>query len=150
METQAYTDALVSHAMTPGLFSKVNQHEPKSAPDNGLTAAIWFRTLRPDQQNSGLDATSVWLVMMLRIYLPMLTQPQDMIDERILRAVDVLLGLYSGDFTLDGMIREVDLLGASGLGLSAESGYLDIDKAKMRVVDITIPLGINNAWTQGA
>ena len=150
METEAYTDALVSHALTLGVFERVNKYEPKSSPGTGLSAAVWFLTVRPDQQRSGLNTTSVWLTMMLRIYLPMLTEPQDMIDERILRAVDLLLAAYSTDFTLDGMIREVDLLGQSGTGLSVQSGYLDIDKTKMRVVDVTIPLGINDAYSQVA
>lgn len=150
METAAFTDALVSHAMTLGVFDRVNKHEPKSAPGTGLTASIWFLTIRPDRQSSGLDHTSVWLTMMLRIYLPMLEEPQDMIDDRIVNAVDVLLAAYSGDFTLDGLIREVDLLGQSGTGLSVQSGYLDIDRMKMRVVDVTIPLGINDAYAQGA
>lgn len=150
MQTRAYTDALVSHAMTTGLFDSVNTHEPKAPPGNGLNVAIWFQTLKPDQQRSGLSSTSVWLTMMLRIYLPMLSEPQDYIDPRILDAVDLLLAAYSADFTLDGMIREVDLLGESGAGLSAQAGYLDIGQTKMRVVDITIPLGINDAYSQAA
>lgn len=150
MEVRAYTDALVSHALTTGRFMRVNEHEPKSAPADGLTAAIWFRTLRPDPGRSGLASTSVWLTFTLRIYLSMLTEPQDEIDPSILEAVDDLLALYSGDFTLDGMIREVDLQGLSGTGLSVESGYLDIDRKMHRIVDITIPLGINDAWTQAA
>lgn len=150
VETRAYTDALVSHAMATGLFDRVNQYEPKATPGNGLTAAVWFQTLRPDPQHSGLAATSVWLTYTLRIYLPMLTEPQDWIDPRILEGVDKLIELYSGDFSLDGMVREVDLEGQSGTGLSAQAGYLDIDRTKMRVVDITIPLGINDAYVQAA
>jgi hypothetical protein len=150
VETEAFTEALVSHALTLGVFDRVNTVEPKSSPGNGLTASVFFVTLKPDPQRSGLASTSVWLTMNLRIYLPMLTEPQDMIDERILRATDLLLATYSNDFTLDGLIREVDLLGQSGTGLSLQSGYLDIDKTKMRVVDITIPLGVNDAYSQAA
>lgn len=150
MEIRAFTDALVSHALTTGRFAQVNQYELKSAPPDGLTGALFVRTLRPDTSRSGLNSTSVWLTFTLRIYLRMLTEPQDEIDPRILEAVDELLALYSGDFTLDGMIREVDLLGQSGTGLSVESGYLDIDRKMHRIVDITIPLGINDAWAQAA
>lgn len=146
METAAYIDALVSHAATTGLFDRVNTHEPKSAPGNGLTAAVWFQTLEPAP--SGLASTSVRLTMILRIYSSMLAEPQDYIDPELVAAVDTLLAAYSADFTLDGMIRNVDLLGAGGTPLRAQAGYLTIDRTMQRVVDITIPLVINDAWTQ--
>jgi hypothetical protein len=147
IDIRAYTDALASHALTTGHFARVNQYEPKSAP-NGLSGAVWVQTLRPDQQRSGLAVTSAWLTFTLRIYVPMLQEPMDDIDPRLIDAVDDLLRLYSADFTLDGMIREVDLLGQSGTGLSMQSGYLDVDKRKFRIVDITIPLGLNDVWDQ--
>lgn len=146
METAAYIDALVSHAMTTGLFDRVNTHEPKSAPGNGLTAAVWFQTIEPAP--GGLASTSVRLTMLLRIYSSMLAEPQDYIDPQIVDAVDQLMNAYTGDFTLDGMIRNVDLLGAGGTPLRAQAGYLTIDSKMMRIVDITLPLVINDAWEQ--
>ena len=148
MEVTAHTDALVSHAAASGLFDRVNTVEPKSAPGNGLTAAVWFQRVTPAPKASTLNTTAARVEMMLRIYLPMMREPQDDIDTRILEAVDVLLTAYSSDFTLDGMIKEVDLMGEHGTPLGAQSGYLDIDRTKMRVVDLTIPLIINDAWTQ--
>lgn len=148
IEIRALTDALVSHASETGWFARVNSHEPKSAPNGSLSAAVWIQTLRPDQQRSGLAVTSAWLTFTLRIYTEMLQEPQDEIDPQIIDATDDLIRLYSTDFTLDGMIREVDLLGQSGTGLSVQSGYLDIDRRKFRIVDITIPLGLNDVWDQ--
>lgn len=147
IDIRAYTDALASHALTTGHFARVNQYEPKSSP-NGLTGAVWVQTLRPDQQRSGLAVTAAWLTFMFRIYVPMLQEPMDDIDPSMIEAVDDLLRLYSSDFTLDGMIREVDLMGQSGTGLSAQSGYLDVGGRKFRIVDITIPLGLNDVWDQ--
>jgi hypothetical protein len=148
METLAFTDALVSHAAASGYFDQVNKHEPKSAPGTGLNAAVWFETVGPYREGSGLNATTVRIVFTLRIYLPMLTEPQDYIDPHILEACDAMLAAYSGDFQLDGLIRNVDLLGESGTPLEAKSGYLDIDKTKLRVVDISIPLIVNDSWVQ--
>jgi hypothetical protein len=57
---------------------------------------------------------------------------------------------FSGDFALgfaDG-IRQIDLLGASGQSLSSQSGYVEIDKKMYRVVDITIPVIINDMFSQ--
>lgn len=148
MDTDAYTDALVSHAMSTGHFERVNEHEPKSAPGNGLTAAIWFQRLTPASRGSGLASTTLRLEMTVRIYLSMLMEPQDRIDPLAVAAMDDLLNAYSSDFTLDGMIRNVDLLGQFGTPLGAEAGYLDIDKKMMRVITITVPLIINDAWEQ--
>jgi hypothetical protein len=150
MESQAYIDALCSHAMTIGYFDRVNAYEPKSAPGKGLTAAVWFTSVRPlpAGRGSGLASTTVRLEMTLRIYTSMLQEPQDYIDPAMMEAVDKLLNAYSGDFTLDGMIRNIDLLGAYGIPLGATSGYQRIDSKMMRIVDITIPLIINDAWEQ--
>ncbi|MFB4312933.1 hypothetical protein [Actinomadura sp. 21ATH] len=140
--------ALESHAMASGRFERVNLHEAKSAPGPGLTAALWVQKIRPWAAASGLDATSGVVTFMLRIYQNMLAEPQDAIDPTILSAIDHLAGAYSNDFTLDGLIRNVDLLGASGESLSAQAGYISIDRQLMRVMDLTIPCIVNDLWEQ--
>jgi hypothetical protein len=152
LEIQAYIDALASHAMSCGWLEKVNQYEPRSAPNTGLTAAIWFQNIKPFPGGSGLTATSVLMVMTVRIYTSAIKEPAelDMMDPVMVQVTDALITAYSGDFTLDGMIRNVDLLGEAGTPLEAEAGYLDIDRTKFRVVDITVPLIINNAFSQVA
>lgn len=147
METDAYIDAIVSHAMSTGQFERVNQYEPKKAPGNGLTAAVWFQSLVPTRIG-GLDSTTVRLVMRIRIYTSMLMDPPDQIDPNVIEALDVLLNAYSGDFTLDGLIRNVDLLGQSGTPMQADAGYLNQDGKMMRIVDITLPMIINDVWEQ--
>jgi hypothetical protein len=47
-------------------------------------------------------------------------------------------------------VRNVDLLGAYGAGLSALAGYLNVDNKMFRVVDLTLPLIVNNVWEQVA
>lgn len=150
METAAYVDAIVSHAMSTGYFSRVNKHEPKSAPPDGLTGAVWFNSIDPLRANSSLYQTSVRLAVTVRIYIGMIEEPQDGIDDQVMECVDTLMEAYTGDFTLDGLIREIDLLGQHGPPLSCLTGYLTIDKKMMRIADITVPLIINDAWVQTA
>lgn len=140
---------VVSHMMTLGLFERVNKHEPKNAPGNGLNAAVWVQTIKP-VLTSGLGATSAQVVFTARIYKNMLAEPQDDIDPNLIRAVDVVMNSYSGDFDLGGNVREVDLLGEHGESLSAQAGYLDQSGKLFRIMDITIPLIINDVWTQVA
>ncbi len=140
-------DAALSHAMALGLFERVNGHEPKNAPGNGLTLAMWAQDITPIP-SSGLASTSAQLVLNQRIYSAMEQEPQDAIDPNIINAVDVLFTAYSGDFTLGGLIRCVDLLGQHGVRLAARAGYLPQDGVTYRVMTITLPLLINDAWTQ--
>lgn len=146
---QTILDKITSHALTAGLFERVNNHEPKNAPGNGLTAAIWADAIEPIK-SSGLNSTSARLTFKVRVYSSMLQEPQDAIDPNIALAVDVLFTAYSGDFDLGGNARNVDLLGQFGIGLSAQAGYLNQDGKLYRVMDITLPVIVNDIWGQSA
>ena len=140
--------AVRDHAASTGLFEGVLGHEPKSAPGNGLRAAVWVQRIEPT--SSGLDSTSARLVLSVRVYKNMLSEPQDSIDTDLLGAVDALMTAYTGDFTLGGLARNVDVLGIDGDPLSAEAGYLEQDGKMYRVMVITLPLHINDLWEQVA
>lgn len=143
-------DTVQDHALASGYFDAVNGHEPKSAPQNGLTAAVWVEQIGPARGGSGLAATSSRLALNVRLYTPMVQQPEDAIDPDLMTALDALLAAYSGDFTLGGIVREVDLLGAYGDPLSARAGYLTTSGAEYRVMTITLPLIVNDLWEQVA
>ncbi len=140
--------AVESHALALGHFDRVNKHEPKAAPGNGVSAAIWVQNLRPVAAASGLAATSARLELSVRVYLNMLQEPQDAIDTNIMTAVDALMAAYSSDFDLGGLVRNVDLLGAHGDPLQADAGYLEQDRKLYRVVVITLPLIVSDLWAQ--
>jgi hypothetical protein len=138
-----------SHLKRLGIFSTVTTHEPKSTPKKGLTASVWVNSVGPSPANSGLSKTSVRIELSIRLLLPMLTDPQDDIDLSLLRATDAVMNSFSSDYTLSGAVESIDLLGRTGSGLSAETGYLQIDSNQiMRVMDITVPLLINDNWDQ--
>jgi len=141
-------DAVVSDAQMSGYFEKVNQHEPKRAPRTGMTAAIWVQSLVPIGQISGLAATSGRLVFNLRIYQNALSEPSDAIDPRVTKAVSNLMRRYHDDFDFGGTIRNVDLLGAYGVALNAQAGYLEVDGRLHRIMDMTIPCLVNDIWPQ--
>lgn len=145
----ATMDGLVSHAAASGLFDQVQGHEPKNAPGNGLSCAVWGDRIVP-VQSSGLDTTSIRVAFSLRIYSNMASEPQDAIDPAILTAVATLMAAYSGDFTLAGGARYIDLLGASGLPMSAQAGYLTQDEREFRVMTLTVPIIYNDVFEQVA
>lgn len=150
LETEAIIDAVVSHAAASGHFERVNAHEPKNAPGHGLTAAVWVQRIAPLALQSGLAATSALLLINVRVYQNMIAEPQDAIDPNVSAAVDALIRAYSSDFTLDGLVSDVDLLGRHGTPLSAEAGYVPQDNKLFRVMTITVPTIINDVWPQSA
>lgn len=142
-------DRLASHAMALGLFDRVNKHEPKSKPGRGLTCAIWVDRLEPARARSGLTSTTARVVFNVRVYTNMLQQPTDMIDPRVTDASDKLFEAYTGDFDLGDENRYIDVLGMTqGHALDAQSGYINIDNVVMRVMTITVPVIVDNAWPQ--
>lgn len=149
IKSQELVDALASHAMASGYFDMVNQHEPKSKPGRGITCAIWIDRIEPARGMSGLNSTTARVVFNVRVYTNMLQQPQDMIDPNVMIASDALFEAYSDDFTLGGLIREVDLMGESqGNPLFGQSGYINIDNMVYRVFTLTVPCIVNDAWDQ--
>lgn len=150
LDIRTILNAVESHALASGFFQAVNGHEPKAAPQNGLTAAVWVEQIGPARGGSGLDSTSSRLALFVRLYTPMVSEPEDAIDPDLMTALDALLAAYSGDFELDGLVRQVDLLGTYGDPLSARAGYLTTSGAEYRVMTITLPLIVNDLWEQVA
>ena len=141
-------DDLQSHAMTLGIFERVNLHEPKNAPGSGLTCAIWADHIGPVPANSGLSRTSALITFNIRIYSSMLAEPQDYIDPEVIKAVDLLMEAYSADFELGGDVAWIDLLGQTGNPMQAQAGYITQDSKPMRVMTITLPVVLNDTWEQ--
>lgn len=141
-------DAVVSDAQSSGYFDRVNQHEPKKAPRSGITAAIWVQSINPIALISGLASTSARIVFTLRMYMPMMAEPMDMIDPKMTKAVSNLMRRYHDDFDFEGVIRNVDLMGAHGVALAAQAGYIEMDNRLFRTYDMTIPCLVNDVWPQ--
>lgn len=146
----AILQAVQDHASASGLFETVNMHEPKNAPGNGLNLACWIDYIGPAANQSGLNKTTGLLVVTARSYSSMYQTPYDDIDPNLLAAVSTLMTAYSGDFQLGAKVKNIDLQGMSGRKLEAQAGYVSIDNKLMRVMDITIPMIINDIWDQVA
>lgn len=149
-DPNALTNAIVSAAQSTGQFLDVAGHEPASLPAAGMSAAVWMQGLGPARRVSGLAATAARIEYRLRIYTPMLTGNMDSIDPTMTAAASQMIGILSGDFTLVGLVFEVDLLGAQGAPLAAKADYYKQGDQFYRIYDLTIPLIVDNAWTQAA
>jgi hypothetical protein len=134
-----------------GKFEAVVDHEPLSAPTESLTAAVFIADpFAPISESSGLAAADARLVIMVRIMRRALTEPLGDVDLDALDAADAVMDALAGGFTLGNTARAVDVLGESGQGLQVLPGYATIDKTIFRLMDIIVPVMINNVWTYGA
>lgn len=140
--------AVESHARELGVFEDVVTTEPKSAPGNGIYAAIWVEGITPVPAASGLGAVSTLLTLTVRVMKRMLSLPYGSIDPDMLAAVDQVMGAYAGSFTLGGEVRDVDLLGMYGTRMAGKAGYITLDKTMFRVMDISLPLVVNDLWPE--
>lgn len=146
----ALFDQVKTHCVSLGIFGGVATHELKSKPGNGVSAEIWGMTVRPVAQVSGLNATAGLVTFHIRIRTPMLQKPEDDTDKRLMTAATGLMAEYSGHFTLSGTVMQIDLLGAHGESLSAQLGYLEQDGTLFRVATVTLPIVVDNLFTQAA
>ena len=145
---QGLVDAVASYAGTTGEFDAVNTHEPKAKPSNGVTCSIWIAELAPIASASGLNSVTGLVTMTMRIQRPFLSQPADQIDPLILQACASLMGVFAGGFTMGETVRDVDLLGAHSQGLHAKAGYVNQDNTVFRIMDVTLPLVVNDLFPE--
>lgn len=143
-------------AAASGLFDTVMDHEPFSAPDaNGLTCAIIGSSI-VGIQASGMVSLSARVEFRVRILTGMLTEPLDAIDTVLLNAAGSYMGELCSAYTLGGLARDIDLLGADGDPLRTEMGYMSIGGGSSspgnrmyRVADVLVPVVINDVWDLG-
>lgn len=146
---ETITEALRSHAMSLGVFESINGHEPMNAPgETGLTAAVWLQSIDTPPRGSGLAKTSAIFTYSIRAYSRLVMQPVDAIDPNLTRAMGLLVGAISGDFTLGGTVMAVDLLGMGGKTMRTEAGYIVQDDSTLRVFTLNVPVIVVDVWDQ--
>lgn len=151
IDSRATLNALTTLAAKSGQFDSVLGHEPKAAPtQTGLTCGVWVSDLRT-VQSSGLGSVSARLEVQMRVFTSMLQEPQGGIDPAVLDAADALMVAVVGEFQL-GLpdTRYVDILGSDGEPLRALPGYLSQDSRLFRVMDVFVPIIVNDVYTYAA
>lgn len=155
LDVEAIRRPILDHALASGLFDRVGGHEPKSAPGNGITAAVWVQSFDPVNV-SGLDVTTARLIFQARVYTSMTSEPQDAIDPNLVTAAAVWIGRLIADLRLKGPSGEgtgaavpgIDVRGRQGVKLAGVAGYVEQDGKLMRVYTITIPVLVNDVWQE--
>jgi hypothetical protein len=137
----ALFSSLESHAMSLGIFRRVDTHEPENAPGDGLSCSIVLGPIAAGGSYSGLSSVSGTITFLVWVWNPMMQKPLDGVDPAVLTAVSTLLGEYSGNFTLGGTVRDIDLL-----SLRSDPVYVEQEGKQFRVEQISLPIVINDLW----
>jgi len=140
-------DAIIGHGKAVGRLDVVTGHEPKSAPQGKLSAAVWLQSMDP-VPSSGLAQSSARFVVQARIYASMTSTPQDAIDPDMTNAAVAWVGRLTNDLDLGGAARSVDLRAIHGVGLGFQAGYIEQDGKLFRVYTLTVPVLVNDVWTE--
>lgn len=132
-----------SRAKNLGIFpGGVISHDPESTPAGRLSCSIALGPVKP-VTSSGLAAVSVQITLMIHIWSFAMQRPLDDIEPEVLGAVALMMGSLAGGFTLGGTVREIDLF-----EMHAEPGYVDFEGKEFRTMTITVPMTLNDCWTE--
>ena len=145
---QALSDALTSHAASLAVFTEINMHAPIRPPETKKTGVSLSIELGPwvPVPSSGLAMTSGKITFVHSLWSDLMQRPLSGIDVQVFGALAALVASYSADFTLGGLVREVDLF-----GMSAEPGYVpDFEGKPFRVIRLDVPLIVNDQFVQEA
>ena len=128
---------LQSHLAAAGYFRHVQIGEPKSAPTQRFTAAIDMVAIDP--HDITLAAICALYTMKVRVYDNMTHEPQEDVELEMAIVVDKVMNDLSGDFTLGGTVRGIDMA-----QLNTRWAFLEVDRTMYRIADISIPIIVND------
>jgi hypothetical protein len=143
-QAKALFEAVRSYAQQVNIFQDVITHDPWNAPGNRLFCSITLGPVRP-VPSSGMASVSGQVTLIVRVWSSAMQKPLDDIDPEALSSISSLMGAFAGGFTLGETVRNVDLF-----GMSAVPAYVDFEGKPFRVVEITVPIVINDLWAEAA
>jgi len=140
--------AIESYLAASGYFVHTQVAEPKSPPPEGLSAAVYMSDVAVHQVTLG--TTIERHVPIIRLYKQMLAEPAADIEFEMALAVQQVTSDLLGEYDLGTTVRNVDAGGETGAPMSARWGYVDVGGTMFRVVDIVVPLIVDDSATLAA
>lgn len=138
-----------------GLFTAVLIGEPFSPPESptpyAVTAALFWEAWNPTQVT--LSTTiDVW-TLTVRIYARPGMNPADAeaVEKALAKSYSTVAATLAGNFTLGGTVRAIDWVGEeAGHHVGAKWGHLVISGTIFKVVDLSVPLIVDDSATFAA
>lgn len=144
-------DSILSYLKASGHFLAGAQvGEPKAPPTTGqgLFAAVYMTSAKVGELTL---ATTIELhLVAVRIYRNMLTEPTANIETDLAIVVADISNDLLGDYDLGATVRGIDAGGQYGTVMGATWGHLDVSGTAFRVVDLELPLIVDDSATFSA
>ena len=139
---------VLTHCQQIGVFDNVLTEEPDSLQAGTTTASIVLDSIKPDPKTSGLAQTNAIIVFKIGIWQNSTVHPHFGVPQETMLAAETLIESLHTSLTLNNDVMTVDLFGWSSTGLDVQTGYAPFDEGIYRIVEITVPIIVNDVWTQ--
>jgi hypothetical protein len=147
-EAIAIQKALATHVKALGGIERVQEFDPTNAPGKGITACLVAMSGDP-RPPTGLAASALKLVWTVRFLMPP-SQPLGSVDPKLMGKAGNLITRLAADLTLGGLARVIDLRGMAGTSIEVRFGWVEIGGTLYRLLDVIVPLIINDVFPESA
>uniref|UniRef100_A0A6M3XKI5 Uncharacterized protein n=1 Tax=viral metagenome TaxID=1070528 RepID=A0A6M3XKI5_9ZZZZ len=140
---KATLQAISSYIQASGYVQKSTIGEPESPPGERLAASVYMGNI--SIVSLTLNTTIEVHTVILRLYMDMLAEPTEGIEFKLAEVVSGIFHDLLGEYDLGTTIRNVDAGGIYGSPLRATWGYVDVGGKMYRIVDMSIPLIVDDS-----
>ena len=137
--------AISDYIQKSGYVQKSTIGEPKAPPSEPVSAAVFLDSVAVAALT--LNGTIEVHTVTLRLYMDMLGDPTEDIEFGMAEVVSNISSDLLGEYDLGASIRNVDAAGMHGSPLRATWGYVDVGGKMFRIVDMSIPLIVDDSAT---
>ena len=142
--------AVETYLRKDGACGAVTIGEPKSPPGGGkYQAAVYMRSTAVYGVTANGGTLEVHVVN-VRLYKDMLAEPRENIETDLATALARIASDLIGEYDLGATVRNIDVAGAQGTPMSSEWGYTSISEKMFRVIDLRVPLLVDDSATAAA
>ena len=138
-----------SHFTDSGYFTKVIIGEPEQPPQEDLCASIFMDRVETVLVFGNGGTREVHHVR-LRVYTDEMQQPQENIEFKLADVVSRISSDLQGEFDLGATVVNIDIAGMHGTPYGARWGRVELSNKRYRIVDIMLPLIVDDSATAAA
>ena len=146
-------DAIASHVARTGYAAQVQVGEPTSPPEavDKLFVAIYMNSASVVELTLG-NTTELHPATVRLYRRAAFGQGDDAgaVEAEMALAVSQVSSNLIGEFDLGETVRAIDVGGTYGTPVTATWGYVSINNTMFRIVDLVIPLIVDDSATQAA
>jgi len=126
------------------LFRTVLIGEPKTTVESDAVA-LWADS--STVVSSTLVSPIVRHLVTLRCYVNEFAEEAELVEIRVNSLLHNVIATFTGEYSLDGSIRAIDIAGMYGESLNVRLGYADLSGTIYRIADVSLPMIVDDSGT---